>query len=319
LSTIGIDLGGTNVRGLLLGRGDRQLGMTRMALGLDHDPAEVVGRVVGLVQGLIASAPTADAVRGVGIGVAGWVRPADGAVVKAPNLGWEEVPLRRLLEKELQLPVLPMNDLSAIAYGEWTMGAARGAEDALVVFVGTGVGSGLILGGRLHEGAGGFAGEIGHIPVVYRGGRLCGCGNRGCLETVAGGIHLEQRLREGARRGAFPAVLQLAGGETERITPGHAELAAQAGDTEALALWEEVAAVLGGLLGGLVDLLDPEVLVLGGGVMEAATLRAGVVDHIRDKLLPPLRRTLRVARPELGDPAGVVGAALRARRELVGG
>lgn len=318
MSTIGIDLGGTNLRGLLLGSDGKQCGMIRGPIGDEHDPATLVERVAARVRMLLADVPAGDPVQGVGLGIAGWVRPGDGWVVKAPNLGWQDVPLRRLLETELQLPVLPMNDLSAVAYGEWQQGAAQGVRNALVVFVGTGVGSGLILDGRLHEGAGGFAGEIGHIPVVHRGGRACGCGNRGCLETVAGGIHLEQRLREGARAGRFAGVLQQAAGAADCLTPYHAELAAQAGDTEALELWEEVGEVLGGLLGGLANLLDPEMLVLGGGVMEAGTLRAAVLQHLQDKLLPPLRGTLRVVRPLLGDPAGVIGAALRARHELVG-
>ena len=316
MSTIGIDLGGTNLRALLLAGDDTQLRMVRTTVGLDRDPESMVRRVAAQVRPLLASAPPGDPVRAVGLGVAGWVRPSDGSVFKAPNLGWEDFPLRQSMERELQLPVLPMNDLSAVAYGEWQLGAARGASDALVVFVGTGVGSGLIVGGRLHEGAGGFAGEIGHIPVIFQNGLPCGCGNRGCLETVAGGVHLERRLR--ARHGELAGVLLQAEGALESLSPRHAELAAQAGDSEALALWDEVGAVLGGLLGGLINLLDPQVLVLGGGVMEAATLRASVERHLRAKVLPPMRDALRIARPELGDPAGVIGAALRARRELVG-
>ncbi len=313
MSTIGLDLGGTSIRGLLLGADDARRHLVKVPVGPAREPATVVARLADLVRELAAAAGP-DPVGGVGIGVAGWVRPGDGVVVGAPNLGWQDVPLRQLLEAATGLPVLPLNDLSAVALGEWRLGAARDATDALVVFVGTGVGSGLILGGRLPEGAGGFAGEVGHLPVVFGDGRPCGCGRRGCLETVAGGVHLEQRVREAARQGRFVGVRDAAGGAVEGITCTQIEAAAVAGDPDAQGLWEEVAQVLGGVLGGVVNLLDPGVLVLGGGVMAAApSLEQRVVARIRAQALPPIAAGLKIVPPALGDPAGVLGAALGAR------
>lgn len=317
MSTVGIDLGGTNLRGLLMPATGEPGAVRKTRVGQQRDPEAVVARVAALAQELMDEAPRDDPVAAVGVGVAGWVRPSDGAVVKAPNLGWADVPLKALLEAALAVPVLPMNDLSAVAYGEWKVGAARGASDVLVVFGGTGVGGGLIVGGRLQEGNGGFAGEIGHIPVVYDGGRACGCGGAGCLETVAGGVHIEARLREGATAGRFGQILALAGGEADGITCAHAERAAAAGDSEALALWDEVGRVLGSTLAGLINTLDSGVLVLGGGVLEGCPLLRGRVEvALRSRLLPPISEGLRVLGPTLGDPAGVIGAATRARDEL---
>ena len=317
MSTIGMDLGGTNIRALLLDREGRPCGVQRTKVGRDRSPEAVLSRVASLARGLGESAPPQDPVVAVGIGVAGWVRPEDGSVLRAPNLDWNDVPLKALLEAELGLDVLPMNDLSAVAYGEWRLGAALGSEDALVVFVGTGVGGGLVVGGRLHEGAGGFAGEIGHFPMRAEGGLACGCGRRGCLETIGGGRFIEERLRDGAARGDFGAVLDQAGGQVEAITCAHAEQAAAAQDPQALALWQEVSEALAAVLAGMLNLLDPEVLVLGGGVMEGCTLlRQATVQRLRAGLLPPLSQRLRILRPGLGDEAGVLGAAWRARDEI---
>ena len=316
MSTIGVDLGGTHLRGLLIRDDGSRSEVRKLRVGTQREPEAVLERVAELVAALRA-AEGGGPVRGVGLGVAGWVRPSDGAVVRAPNLGWTEVPVRALLEQRLGVPVLPMNDLSAVAYGEWRAGAAQGARDALVVFVGTGVGAGLILGGALHEGGGGFAGELGHLPLRPLDGLPCGCGRQGCLETIAGGVFIERRERAEAAVGAYRAVLAAAGGAAEAITCAHVEEAAGGGDPEALQLWGEVGVVLGAALGGVGNLLDPDVLVLGGGVADnCPLLRSLTLAQLERSLLPPIAARLRVAHPALGDPAGVLGAALRAAEEL---
>ncbi len=317
LATVGVDLGGTHLRGMLLRSDGSRSAVRKVRVGAAREPGAVLERVATLVGELQASAG-GERLRGVGLGIAGWVRPSDGAVVRAPNLDWTDVPLQALLTERLGVPVLPMNDLSAVAYGEWRAGAAQGASDALVVFVGTGVGSGLILNGRLHEGGGGFAGEIGHAPLRPVDGAPCGCGRRGCLETVAGGVFIERRVRAAGAAGAFAAVVAAAGGAAEEVTCAHIERAAAAGDPEALALWQEVGVVLGASLGGVGNLLDPDVLVLGGGVVDnCPTLRELVIAQLGHSLLPPIAARLRVVAPALGDPAGVLGAALRASDELL--
>ncbi len=317
MSTIGIDLGGTHLRGLLLDQAGRAGEPRKLRLGDDRSPAQVLDRIAELATALSSEAAAEDPPAALGLGIAGWVRPSDGWLIKAPNLGWSDLPLQSMLEERLGLPVLAMNDLSAIAYGEWQQGAARGVDDALVVFAGSGVGSALVQGGQLQEGAGGYAGEIGHMPLVLSGGAACGCGRKGCLETVCGGVFIERRVRAAAAGGAYGRVLQLAGRDLGAITCAQVEQAAAEGDPEAVALWDEVALALGSGLAAAGNLLDPAVLVLGGGVMQGCPLlRERAVNVLRAALLPPIADALELRRPELGERAGVIGAALRARATL---
>ncbi len=313
MATIGLDLGGTNLRGVVLGEHGQPMARRRIELGEARTFEEVVATIGELVTLLRDGAGAS--VDAVGLGVAGWVRPSDGLVIKAPNLGWEQVPLRAELQADLGLPILPMNDLAAITYGEWKAGAARGLSDVLVVFAGTGVGSSMVIHGSLHEGAGGYSGEIGHFPVRPEDGGRCGCGRLGCMETIAGGRFIQERVVEGIAAGRFAAVAELAGGSP--VHPGHVDQAAARGDQEALALWREVSVVLGGVLAGVLNVLDPQALVLGGGVMEGCpTLRAMVVDYLTARLLDPIAEHLQVLEPALGPDAGMIGAALRAMDEL---
>jgi glucokinase len=250
---------------------------------------------------------------GAGVGVAGQCLGSTGVVLNAPNLGWREVALGELLAAELALPVRIANDLSAAAWGERAFGAARGVDDAALVFVGSGVGSGLILGGRLHEGGHGVAGELGHIKVAPRGAvpRRCGCGEWGCLEAYAGGMNLAERVREELAEGRGAAVLAAAGGDPARLVASSVEAAYLAGDPYARELWAEVGELLGTAMANLCTLLNPSRLVLGGGVLLGCPnlLRISRA-HLGDRTLRAARRGLSVELAGLGDDAGVVGAAL---------
>jgi glucokinase len=233
-------------------------------------------------------------------------------VLNAPNLGWRDVPFGPLLADELGLPVRVVNDLSAAAWGERSFGAARGVDDAALVFVGSGVGCGLILGGRLHEGTGGVAGELGHIKVAPRGAqpRRCGCGEWGCLEAYAGGMNLAARVRDDVAEGKATAVLAAAG-DASRISAAAVEQAYEGGDPYARDLWAETGELLGTAMANLVTLLNPARLVLGGGVLLGCpNLERISRAHLGDRVSRSARKSLSVERAGLSDDAGVVGAAL---------
>ncbi|MFP2933377.1 ROK family protein, partial [Pyxidicoccus sp. 3LG] len=209
-------------------------------------------------------------------------------------------------------PVRIVNDLSAAAWGELHAGAGRGASDLLVVFVGSGVGSAIIAGGRLLEGAGGVAAELGHIKVVP-GGRRCGCGELGCLEAYTGGHNLIAQTRELLANGNAPKVMELTGGDPARVTPVTLEQAAEAGDAEAHEVYERAARFLALAVANQVTVLNPARLILGGGVLNYCPgLRRRVIEGVQEWSSQTSREGLLITEAELGDDSGLIGAALLA-------
>lgn len=314
---IGIDLGGSNLRAASFGDDDRAppLAIHKEALGDDRAPEVIVESVVRTIEGLADGAvgPVA-----VGVGVAALLRDRRGMVANSPHLRWRDVPfgelLRRRLDARFRLGVY--NDVNAITWGEAVAGAARGCRDVLAVYVGTGIGGGLIVGGQLVEGASNCAGEIGHTKVRWDDDAApCMCGGRGCIEAYVGGRYLGARIRrELANERLRTTVVERAGGSIDAVTPAHVDDAALDGDAWALGLWTELAALLAVALGNAITILNSQLLILGGGVLERTpTLRA--MTEIDLMLVAPAAslEPLTVAVAELGDRAGLVGAARLAR------
>ena len=203
---LGVDLGGTNVRAAVVREDGKLLGVTKHRHpGDDRRPEPVADSVRTACEGALAEArrePTS--VTAVGVGVAGQIHAGTGVVAVGPNLGWRQVPFKALLQQRLRWPVLLLNDLAAAAWGEHSVGAGLGAVDSAAVFVGSGIGCGLVIDGDLYEGSDGVAGELGHIKVVP-GGRLCGCGEHGCLEAYCGGATSRRAWPKG-----WPRVVRVA-------------------------------------------------------------------------------------------------------------
>jgi glucokinase len=311
---LGIDLGGTNARAALVDQATGAVVASHKRRHEERTPIAVARAVADAVRQAAAEGGVAlAALEGAGVGVAGQCLGATGVVLNAPNLGWRDVPFGDLLAAELRLPVRIVNDLSAAAWGERAFGAARGVDDAALVFVGSGVGAGLILGGRLHDGGHGVAGELGHVKVTPRGAkpRLCGCGEWGCLEAYAGGMNLAARVREALAEGQAGAVLAAAGGDPSKVSASAVEAAYQGGDGYARELWAETGELLGTAMANLCTLLNPSRLVLGGGVLLGCpNLMRITRAQLGDRTLRAARQGLTVACAGLGDDAGVVGAAL---------
>jgi len=312
---LGVDLGGTNARAAVVEVATGAIAAVRKELLVERGPEAVARVVAALVQGAAEDAGVGAASLGtVGVGVAGQCLGATGIVVNAPNLGWRNVAFAGMVAGALDQPVRVANDLSAAALGEHAFGAAKGVNDALVVFVGSGVGAGLVLAGRLFEGAYGVAGELGHVKVrPPRAGmkeRICGCGEWGCLEAYAGGVNLAARVREDVNAGLAERVKAIAGSEAN-VSAAAVETAYGEGDLYARELWGELGELLGRQIANATTLLNPARVVLGGGVLRGCPNLARIVRaQIMEKAARAARAGVEVVSAELGDDAGLVGAAL---------
>ncbi|MGZ4436327.1 MAG: ROK family glucokinase [Nocardioidaceae bacterium] len=310
--TVGIDIGGTKIAGGVVDEQGRILATARR-----ESPATDSGAIERGVADLVAELRGSHQIEGVGVGAAGFIDAARSTVLFAPNLAWRDEPLKTDLEKGIGLPVVIENDANAAAWGEFTFGAGADVSDLLLVTVGTGVGGGIVLNGELHRGAFGVAAEIGHIRVVPNG-RLCGCGNRGCWEQYASGTALVRDAREQAAQGSLIArtLLDRAEGSVEKITGPLITEAAKDGDAFAIEQLASLGQWLGEGIATLTAVLDPAVVVIGGGVSEAGDL---LLDPIRAHFRANLtgrnyRPQLQIRAAELGNTAGMIGAADLARR-----
>jgi glucokinase len=308
---IGVDVGGTKVAaGVVDAEGKVVEKVKRLTPAYSPPATEQV--IVEVVTELLGR----HEVVAVGIGAAGFVDETRSTVLFAPNLAWRDEPVKRQVESRLGTAVVVENDANAAAWAESRFGAARGQRDMVLIAVGTGIGAGVMLDGRLYRGRWGAAGEPGHYRVVPDG-RLCGCGNRGCWEQYVSGNALVAEAREFARRspGAAVRLLQLAGGSAEGIDGPAVTQAALEGDSVALRCFEIIGHWLGTGLADLAAILDPGCFVIGGGVSEAGDLLIGPARAAFESgLAGGHYRPLAEIRPaELGADAGLIGAADLAR------
>ena len=296
-------MGAVGDDGRILARSERRTESRR-------GPAAVLTTLRETVTGLADSLGGLEA---VGVACAGQIDPETGAVVEAPNLGWRDVPLAAELRQALHVPVVIENDVRAAAWGEYAYGAGRGTDSLVAVFVGTGIGSGAVLDGRLWRGAGNAAGEIGHTQVVPDG-VPCPCGARGCLERYASGSGLQQRFRDAMTAGTPTTLTERTSRDVGRLTAELVYEAAEAGDAVARELWSDAERYLTLALANYVTVLNPRMLILGGGVIESVpALFDRVVTGVPPATTVLARKVLRIERARLGDWSGVVGAAALAR------
>ncbi len=310
-ASLGVDLGGTKIALGVVDPTGRLLDQLRLPTQASRPASAVIADVVATIRSRWSDALPAD--RPLGIGVAGQIA-SDGTVLFGPNLNWHQVPLRAELERSLDRPVSVLNDVRAATYGEWKHGAGQHSEDLVCLFVGTGVGGGIVADGRLRHGATGTAGELGHLSVA-RDGRQCRCPNRGCLEAYAGGWAIADRAREAVS--ADPARgrrLRELAGSLEAITSETVEVAFRAGDPLARDLVRETTAYLADGLVSIANALNPSTIVLGGGVVSGYPSLIGTLQaEVRRRALPAAVKGLRVVPAALGGESGLIGAASFAR------
>lgn len=312
MAYVGVDLGGTRLRVAAADAQGRIVAVRRQPTKAEEGPQRVIARIAATVQEVLGESRIGRSrVRALGIGLPGPVDPARGLVHSPANLpGWEDVPLNALLTRMTGIPSFLHHDAHLAALGELHRGVAKGTRDMIYVTVSTGIGAGLVLDGRLYAGARGSAGEVGHI-VIQPDGPRCNCGNRGCLEALASGTAIAREAREGVRRGVRTSLRRI---EPPGPTARDVDRAARAGDAFARRLLQGAGAALGIGLGTLVNLFNPEMIVIGGSVMNAGRL---IADPMRASMarssFASARKDLRVVRPRLGADVGLVGAIEWAR------
>lgn len=311
---IGVDLGGTKFAAVAMTTDGSSQHAFQSQLTRAEDGADaVLERIALLVETVIAQtcaetgATRADFI-GVGIGAPGPLRRKDGVVVVAPNLNWHDYPLGPNLAAATKLDVKVDNDANCATLGEWWIGAARGAKNVVGVTIGTGIGGGLIFDGRLYHGSSDVAGEVGHT-TIETAGRRCKCGNYGCLEAYASGPAIAERARE-ALEGNGPSLLRTTtGGDLDAITAQHVYDAARDGDELAREVVRDTAKYLGVGIANLLNLFNPDVVVLAGGVTAAGELLlAPLRAEARRRAFRPAVDAARIVPGELGARAGAVGA-----------
>ena len=310
--TIGVDVGGTKIAAGVVDDSGAVLESERIATPASD--TEAVAAAIGELIGALAGRHRVEA---VGVGAAGWVDAARTTVLFAPNLAWRDVPLRDAVQEACGLPVVVENDANAAAWGEYRFGAGAGVEDLLCITVGTGIGGGIVAGGELYRGGFGIGAEVGHLRVIPEG-RRCSCGNKGCWEQYASGRAMVTEARQVVESGSLlgARLAELAGGDPAALTGPMVTAAATEGDELSCDLLDEVGQWLGEGLASLVAVLDPGLVVMGGGVSEAGELlaapaRRALTRHLTGRRFRPVVE-LRLA--SLGNSAGMVGAADLARR-----
>jgi glucokinase len=306
--SIGIDVGGTNVK-LGLVRGAKILRQEMHPTApLASSPQAMIKALVDWTRALQAASP--GPVAGVGVGIPGLVRYPKGIVDSCVNLaGWKKIPLRATLSSKLRLPVQVDNDVNAMSLAEWLYGAGRGVENLLCLTLGTGVGGGLILGGKVYHSRLGPSAEVGHMPLARRG-IACSCGGEACLERYVGNRDILKQVRRQLADGARSRLTQMLDGDLNRLTPELIDRACAQGDRFAQSVWAQAGEAIGLSLVQVVNLLSPDRIVIGGGIAKAGQW-----------IFEPIRKTVRrramrglekvsIVRAKLGASAGLIGAAL---------
>jgi len=303
MNIIGLDIGGTNIKAGLVQNG-RILDLRSLPTLAFVSKDSVIKQVMTAIE------PWAGRAKAIGIGSAGIIDSESGIIKYSPNLGWFDLPLARILSARFHKPVRILNDVNAVLLGEWRYGAARGHDDVFLFTLGTGVGGAAICAGQMVFGANGFAGEFGHATINYRGPR-CVCGGRGCLESYVGTKAILLRARQLMKR--HPSRLN----RYARLTPKTIADEAKKGDRVSREIFAEIGQFLGIGIGNLLNLFDPGLIVISGGIS-----RAGKV------LFKPIReaigktdfgsgiRRYRIVPGKLGDQAGIIGAAWFAKEKV---
>lgn len=303
---IGVDLGGTNIFAALVDQDGRMLATDKRETLAAEGSDAVLARMFDIVRGLLAKAEGRQ-VLGIGLGIPGLLDRAAGKSIESPNLGWRGVAVAEPFRREFGLPVEMDNDVRVHAMGELLFGAGRGHRHFMLITLGTGIGSGIVLDGELYRGPTGLAGEFGH-QTILRDGPLCGCGNHGCIESLAAGPAIARRAR--AAVDAYDGDTSLRALPPERITARTVAEAAHQGDRLAQRVYDEVGEDLGHALANYFNLMGPELVIVGGGIAAAGSVLFDPMHRsTRQRVMVPVKPLVKIIPAQLGEEAGPVGAA----------
>lgn len=318
---VGVDLGGTKILSVVFTNSLETIGTAKLSTKSQRGVDKVIERVARCIEDAVDESDLSlKQVAGVGIGAPGAVDFAEGRVIFAPNMqGWENVPLKKELEKRLGVPVFVENDCNIAVLGVFASELKSKPKNLLGIFVGTGIGGGLIINGDLYSGHGHTAGEIGHMVVEVNGPK-CGCGNKGCLEALASRTAIFQQIKAGVKDGQKTLLTDMLGEDLEDLRSGDLRKAIRRGDKFVDGVIESAAEYIGIATANLVNILNPEVVVLGGGVIEALEdeMMGIIIETAKDYAMPGAMKGVEILPSKLGDKAGITGGAVLARRETKG-
>ncbi|HMP81590.1 MAG TPA: ROK family protein [Verrucomicrobiota bacterium] len=314
---IGVDLGGTKIFAGVFTPSLECVATAKLSTKPQRGPKEVIERIARCINDAVDEADLSlKQVSAVGIGAPGAIDPDSGTVFFAPNLdGWKDVGLKKELEEHLKAPVFVENDANIAVLAVQEVELKGKPKNVLGVFVGTGIGGGLILNGELYNGFNHTAGEIGHM-IIDLNGPKCGCGNKGCWEALASRTAIFQRIKAGVKNGEKTMLTEMLGEELEDMRSGDLRKAMRRGDKFAAKVVEETAEYLGIGLSNLINIFGPEVVVLGGGLMEALAdeMMETIVKTAKEHVIPGTMKGVDIIASKLGDDAGITGGAVLARR-----
>src|SRR5690349_15507884 len=315
---VGVDLGGTKILAGVFNGGMECIGTSKFSTKSQRGIDAVVERISRAVQDAVDEADLSlKNVAGVGIGAPGAVDFGNGTVIFAPNMeGWKDVPLKKELEKQLGVPVFVENDCNIAALGVYVAELKSKPRHMVGMFVGTGIGGGLIINGELYSGSGHTAGEVGHM-VLEVSGPKCGCGNKGCFEALASRTAIFQQIKSGVKDGQKTLLTEMLGDDLDDLRSGDLRKAIRRGDKFVDRVIESAAEYIGIATANLVNILNPEVVVLGGGVIEALAdeMMSVIIETTQEYAMPGSMKGVEIIASKLGDNAGITGGAVLARRE----
>ena len=314
---VGVDLGGTKILAGLFDPSYNCLAQMKVSTKAERGPEGVIERIARCVRDAIDESDLSiKQVRGIGVGAPGAVNTAEGRVIFAPNLGWKDVPLKKQLEKELDLPVFVDNDCKLHALGVFEAEYHSKPRNLIGIFIGTGIGAGIFIDGKPYTGFNGTAGEIGHM-VLDVNGPECGCGNRGCFEALASRRAIFRTIQQAVKSGQGTVLTEMLGPDLADLRSGDLRKAMRRGDKFVEKVIDQAAEYTGIACGNLINLFNPEIIVLGGGVMEQLENdMLPIIDKVaRKHALPGTAKGIEIVASRLGDDAGITGGAVLVARE----
>jgi glucokinase len=313
---VGVDLGGTKILAGVFESNFNLLARIKISTKPDRGPEGVIERIARCVRDAVDESDLSmSQIRGVGVGAPGAVNTADGRVIFAPNLGWKDVALRTALEKLLDVPVFLENDCKLHTLGVYDAELKSRPRYFIGIFLGTGIGAGIILDGKLYTGFNGSAGEVGHM-VLDVDGPECSCGNRGCFEALASRRAIFRTIQNAVKQGQNTVLVDMLGKDLADLRSGDLRKAIRRGDKFVEKIIEQAAEYTGIAVGNLINLFNPEVLVLGGGIIEQLEHEMmPIIEKVaRNHALPGTAKGIEIAATRLGDDAGITGGAVLALR-----
>jgi glucokinase len=315
---VGVDLGGTKILSGVFDHSLDSAGTAKLSTKSSRGVDKVIERIARCAQDAVDEADlTFKQIAGVGVGAPGAVDFDSGTVIFAPNLeGWKEIPLKKELEKILGVPVFIENDCNISTLGVYVAELKSKPRSMVGIFVGTGIGGGLVIDGELYSGSGHTAGEVGHM-VLEVSGPKCGCGNKGCFEALASRTAIFQQIKAGVKEGQKTLLTEMLGDDLADLRSGDLRKAIRRGDKFVDRIIEGASEYIGIATANLINILNPEVMVLGGGVIEALSdeMMSVIIETAKDYAMPGSMKGVEIIASKLGDNAGITGAAVLARRE----